>query len=194
MISRLNRVRPFLGQLKEIFMAMDRAYDRAADRYGFICRGCEDNCCRTRFFHHTFLEYFYLYEGFQRLEPDQADRVIENAGSVIRAMSRAGQTGGVFRKMCPLNHDGRCLIYVHRPMICRMHGVPHELQKPGQEKQLGAGCGYFMERFGTENYAPFDRTPFYIKMAGLESELKKTLMIPDRIKMTVAQMVGTWKK
>jgi len=46
----------FIDRLKQIYTAMDRAYDRAADPYGFTCDGCADNCCRTRFYHHTVIE------------------------------------------------------------------------------------------------------------------------------------------
>ncbi len=43
---------------------MDLKYKEAADYYGFDCTGCEDNCCFTRFFHHTLLEYLYIMEGY----------------------------------------------------------------------------------------------------------------------------------
>jgi cell division protein YceG involved in septum cleavage len=39
--------------------------------------------------------------------------------------------------MCPLNEEGRCSLYLHRLMICRMHGVPSSLTFPnGQTKKL----------------------------------------------------------
>ena len=58
---------PFLDRLEILFSEMDRKYDEVADFYGFVCTGCENNCCLTRFYHHSLLEYLYLYEGYVAL-------------------------------------------------------------------------------------------------------------------------------
>ena len=66
-LTKNERIRqafiPLGNALIEIYAAMDHAYSVIADQLGFVCSGCEENCCRSRFYHYTYLEYFYLLEG-----------------------------------------------------------------------------------------------------------------------------------
>jgi hypothetical protein len=75
-----------------------------------------------------------------------------------------------------------------------MHGIPHELQKPGQNVIRGSGCSTFDERCAKIDYVKFDRTPFYVAMATLENEFKQAAGLGGRIKMTVAEMMLTMVK
>ena len=179
----------FLNRLQEIFTAMDREYSRAAGRYQFQCEGCRDNCCLTRFYHHTYLEYFYLHRSFEKLEPHQKREIIARAENVNWETDQADRKELPTRLMCPLNADGLCHLYPYRPMICRMHGIPHELKKPGREVIHGPGCSTFDERCADKDYVAFDRTPFYVAMAKLENEFKQAAGLEGRIKMTVAEMI-----
>ena len=179
----------FLDRLQDIFAAMDREYLRAAAQYQFHCDGCRDNCCLTRFYHHTFLEYFLLLGNFEKMEPRQKNGIIARAEAVCRETALADIKGLPVRLMCPLNADGLCCLYSFRPMICRMHGIPHELQKPGQKVIHGPGCHTFDARCGGRQYVKFDRTPFYTALAGLENEFKQAAGLAGRIKMTVAEMI-----
>lgn len=188
-----NVYTPILSRLGKIYASMDKAYQAAAENYGFYCAGCEDSCCMTRFYHHTNLEYLYLYEGFIRMDTGIQDSINSRAEIVLNEMKAADEKGTALRTMCPLNSEGRCLLYDRRPMICRLHGIPHELQKPGQKSLSGPGCGAFISQCGEKKYFKFDRTPFYLEMADLENELKQALKISQRPKMTIAQMVGTWE-
>ena len=52
---------PVLPELEALLAKMDHAYRETAKRYGFVCNGCIDSCCRSLFYHHTFLEYFYIH-------------------------------------------------------------------------------------------------------------------------------------
>ncbi len=74
-------------------------------------------------------------------------------------------------------------------MICRLHGIPHELQKAGHRVMYSPGCDAFTKQIKAKEYYKFDRTPFYIKMAELENELKKAAGITQKLKMTVAEML-----
>jgi Fe-S-cluster containining protein len=179
----------FLERLKQIYAAMDQAYHRAADAYGFSCDGCADNCCRTRFYHHTIIEYIYMAEGLNSLTPKEQNEVKSRALSVVDETTREDGSGAVVRLMCPLNVDELCILYDHRPMICRLHGIPHELQKPGQKPAYGPGCVTFDRRCGHKGYLKFDRTPFYREMAMLEQEVKQALGFDGKIRMTVAEMI-----
>jgi Fe-S-cluster containining protein len=93
-----------------------------------------------------------------------------------------------------LNHNGWCLVYTHRPMICRLHGIPHELYRPDGEILKSPGCDAFFDQCrqrGKNDYIPFDRTPFYRQMAMLEKELRLETGYHEKIKLTIAQMLGT---
>jgi Fe-S-cluster containining protein len=170
---------------------MDHEYETIAERYGFVCRGCEDNCCRTRFYHHTFIEYHYIREGFETLSEEQQQKIGQTASTVDQIHAIAGRKELSAKEMCPLNLNGRCIIYSYRPMICRLHGIPHELHRPGKAVQNHPGCNPFYEQCRQASYIRFDRTPFYIEMSTLERELKSAIGISERIKMTVAQMLLT---
>ena len=63
-----HRYLPLLNRMETLFGEMNRAYETVAGQYGFQCNGCADNCCLTRFYHHTLLEYLYLMEGLRTLE------------------------------------------------------------------------------------------------------------------------------
>jgi hypothetical protein len=65
-----DRYLPLLDRLTSLFEQMDAAYDAVAGQYGFFCQGCADNCCRTRFHHHTLIEYLYLMEAMNDLDAD----------------------------------------------------------------------------------------------------------------------------
>ena len=179
----------FRDRLKQIYTAMDRAYNQAADHYEFSCDGCRDSCCRSRFYHHTIIEYGYLIEGLKTLNPGKLEEVASRALHMVDETARADQSGTAVRLMCPLNFDELCILYSYRPMICRLHGIPHELQKPGQNPVYGPGCETYDRRCGHKGYLKFDRTPFYRQVAMLEQEVKQALGFDGKIKMTVAEMI-----
>ena len=177
-----------IDRLKSVFTAMDQKYREAADHYDFRCTGCDDNCCLTRFYHHTLLEYLYILEGFRTLDNEKQLAIKRRARDVCRKTDEAGEKERPVRLMCPLNFDGLCLLYEYRPMICRMNGIPHELQNPGSGYTYKPGCDAFSEQCLQQDYIKFDRTPFYIEMAKLEKELRAAVNITQKVKYTVAQL------
>jgi Fe-S-cluster containining protein len=179
----------FYNRLRNIYADMDRQYGIAAQSYGFQCQGCEDNCCLTRFYHHTYLEYLFIRRGFAELKPCRQSAIRAKAEQVYRQTAVADNEGLPVRLMCPLNDHGMCTLYPYRPMICRLHGIPHELHKPGRPVIHGPGCSAFDERCSGKSYFKFDRTPFYFEMAKLENEFKQTAGLTARIKSTIAEMI-----
>jgi len=184
---------PFWNQpierLKKIYAAMDNAYRRAAENYGFSCEGCPDNCCQSRFYHHTVIEHVYLLEGLKALTNKRQRDVKLRARGIVDQISGGEPGKGTLRLMCPLNFNELCILYPYRPMICRLHGIPHELKKPGQGALFGPGCATFDQRCGHKGYFSFDRTPFYRKLAVLEQEVRQSLGYDGKIRMTVAEMI-----
>ena len=183
----------FFKELGRIYGDMDREYLRTAENYGFECRGCENNCCLTRFYHHTVLEYAFLMEGFHALDLNQKEQIRRRSRDVIGAYENADELKTSVRAMCPLNEKGLCLLYEKRPMICRLHGLPHELKKATGQKILGPGCEAFDLCCKDQPYLPLDRTPFYIQMAGLEQRLRQALGYSSKIKLTIADRVASSK-
>jgi hypothetical protein len=180
---------PFLKDLKKIYAAMGHKYKEAADYYGFNCTGCLDNCCLTRFYHHTHIEYLYILEGYHALEEKKKIDVTNRAVEVCEKTAAADKKGKAVRLMCPLNLDGLCILYAYRPMICRLHGIPHELQRPGQKAVYGPGCEAFTQQCKEKGYFKFDRTPFYIEMVQLEKKFKQKTGTAKKFKKTIAQML-----
>ena len=194
---QLSRLQPhafalFLKRLKKIFASMDQKYREAADYYDFNCRGCEDNCCLTRFYHYTLVEYLYIKEGFHGLEDKKQVEVKQRSLTVCRKTDEADMKGQPVQQMCPVNFGSLCALYSHRPMICRLHGIPYELHRPGQGILNSSGCGTFALKCHKKTHFKFDRTPFYMQMAALEKEMKQAVGMTQKIKMTVAQMIVTF--
>ena len=183
---------PFLKRLKKIFASMDQKYQEAADYYDFNCKGCEENCCLTRFYHFTLVEYLYIKEGFHSLENKKQVEVKRRSLTVCRKTDEAENKGQPVQQMCPVNFGSLCALYSYRPMICRLHGIPHELRRPGQGILNSPGCGTFALKCHGKKHFKFDRTPFYMQMAELEKEMKRAAGVTQKIKMTVAQMIVTF--
>ncbi len=174
-------------QLVDNYTTMDRAWEMTASQYNFQCKGCEDNCCTSLFFHHTFVEKAFLIHGVGQLAQDIKKEAQDRAKIYYNKTFPAGKMPESRKIMCPLNQDGRCLVYGYRPMICRLHGLPHELHKPGASPFKGPGCP--AGQFDSAPYIPFDRTPFYKKMAKIEIKFRQSTGKVGKIKETVAQML-----
>ena len=179
----------FIKTLKTVFDKMGDTYNSVANQYDFNCTGCEDNCCLTRFYHHTLLEHLYIEAGFKTLSPEKQAAVIERAGEVVKKAEEADIRGELVRVMCPLNEEGMCILYEYRPMVCRLHGLEHELVKPGQPPLRSSGCDLFIQQTDSIEYIKFDRTPHYIEMAKLEREIRQTSGYMKKIKHTIAEML-----
>lgn len=180
------KLAPFLDELHQLFQKMDAAYDAAAKQHGFICNGCHKNCCETLFYHHTFLEFFYLAQGLLTLDAETRKALYKRAKKYVLAQSEA-PSDTIFRKMCPLNQDSRCQLYAHRPMICRLHGIPYTLGFAQTQKE-GPGCDDFYQQ--TVKITPtLDRTKLYQKLALLEKKLRTYLNNSSKIRLTIAEMI-----
>ena len=181
---------PFLRQLENIFSEMDDSYQAATDYYGFSCDGCQDNCCLTRFSHYTLLEYLYVRQGYAELNQKIQIQVRQKSKEVIYQTALLLAEKKVVRLMCPLNDKGLCRLYMLRPMICRLHGIPHEFQNPAlNKKKYGPGCRTFTDKCAHKKYFIFDRTRFYLSISVLEKKIRKAFNFNQKLKMTIAEML-----
>lgn len=177
----------FFRRMKAVYDAMDRAYGSAAEHYGFSCEGCEDNCCTQRFYHHTLAEYYYLFEGLMQAERELIRQMLVKARIVADSYQREIQAGRILPLMCPANFEGLCRLYEHRPMICRMHGLPHRFIRPDGREERGTGC----KRFEETRKADFlvDRTALYTALAEVEKEIRARTLFRGRYSKTTAEML-----
>lgn len=181
---------PFLRRLAIIFSEMDQLYQAAVDYYGFSCNGCLDNCCLTRFSHYTLLEYLYIRQGFNELNKKNQIQVRQKSKEIIHQTELLIVQKKVIRLMCPLNDKGLCQLYMFRPMICRLHGIPHEFQNPVlNKKRYGPGCQAFTDKCANKKYYKFDRTGFYLSLSSLEKKIRKAFNFNQKLKMTIAEML-----
>ena len=178
-----------LQQLAGLFGEMEKAYDQIAVLLDFSCDQCPDNCCDSFFLHHTYLEWAYLWEGFKALPKDKQGLYLKRARDYIIKCEAAMPRGDRPVVMFPINDNGRCGIYQHRMMICRLHGVPASMTSPDGGKHKFPGCFRCQElTSGRQNLPTMERTLFFQKMARLEQGFAGSRGLP-RIKMTLAEML-----
>ncbi len=177
--------------LTQLYNEMDTAWNRVADIYEFECTGCTDNCCLSLFFHHTYVESAFIKYGTKMLSPETQKEIINKANNYCAQTfgpNQSSPASPVSKKIpCPLLLNGQCRLYEFRPMICRMHGLPHELHKPGYGVIKGPGCK--AGQFDRHTYIPFDRTPFYSRMAGIEMAFRSRTGKSGKIRKTIAQIL-----
>ncbi|WP_224982836.1 YkgJ family cysteine cluster protein [Geomonas agri] len=80
--------------------------------------GC-DACCRHLSIFSV--EAAALRNALKELPPEQAE--------LVRSKAREAREDSP----CPLLHDGLCLLYQARPIICRTHGLPLLLLREGEK-------------------------------------------------------------
>lgn len=106
-----------MNKSMDAYRALVERVDRFAvevvgrNRRDIVCGpGCADCCGRT--FSVFAVEADNLRMGFDAL-PEEARRIIvANCSSSVR------------NNPCPVLHEGTCLLYAYRPIICRTHGLP----------------------------------------------------------------------
>ncbi len=177
-------------RLAALYKKMDKAYAAAADPMGFTCDGCGRNCCVSYFQHHTHVEWLYLFEGMNQLPEHIRAEFMERARENVRLTGEALGRGEIPSVMCPLNVDGRCGLYMHRLMICRLHGVPNLLLQGGVPREF-SGCWRAQELCAANpDYKIMDRTPLYRELAQLELDLlgPRRARLP-KVDMTLAEML-----
>lgn len=181
---------PFMEQLGVLYQAMDEAYRKTADHYGSSCKDCAGSCCRYHFFHYTVAEYLYLIRDLQGLSREEQNQIRLLAHRYVAESDRLASEGQQIDLMCPLNEDGLCSIYPFRPMICRLHGVPHFYRRPDMLLVQGDGCPRLIPENRKSNPpGKLDRTPFYKEMAVIEKKLRQEIGFTKRVKMTIADMI-----
>jgi Fe-S-cluster containining protein len=135
---------PYFQKYKAIVDQVDEVFKRvqAEHRECVQCRvGCSD-CCHA-LFDITLIEALYLKAQFDKVFKENARAlVIEKANEADRAVYRLKRQAfrdhengkpereiledlAAQRIRCPLlNSEDQCDLYVHRPLTCRLYGIP----------------------------------------------------------------------
>lgn len=178
-------------RIQTLYEEMEASYNRVASELNFTCDGCEDNCCDSYFQHHTYLEWAYLWLGFRQLPQERQAALLEKAESYTRECRKALDRGERPQVMCPLCEEGRCVLYTHRLMVCRTHGVPASMTRPDGKSMHFPGC-FRCQAIVEERQSTLcvERTPLLKEMVLLENELMqgKRNLYP-KIRLTIAQML-----
>lgn len=179
------------SRVAELYAVMQEKYDDVAKTLSFTCTDCSDNCCDSYFQHHTYLEWAYLWQGLNRLSAEDLAVVKELARKYDAEEKEKVAMGERPEMMCPLCVDGRCSVYNHRLLICRLHGVPTGLTQPDGKIMNFPGCfrcQEITEEMGV--VARMDRTQFYQDFMQLEKDWLgvKQYVVP-KVKLTIAEMI-----
>ncbi len=179
--------------LTALYAEMQAAYEQTALLLDFSCHGCPDNCCDSYFLHHTYIEWAYLREGLFGLTQERRDKYLARAADY----DKQGELDLIAERrpeiMCPVNDNGRCGLYDHRLLICRLHGVPGSITMPNGQRRSFPGCFRCQEiTAGRRNVTTMDRTRFFKKMRQLEDEFTGSRpQVMPKVQMTLAHMLLT---
>ncbi len=178
-------------RLVELYRQMDEAYSKASQMTGFSCEGCNGiKCCTVDLIVHTFTEMLQLRRGLKVLDEVMRLEIKTRARNILKAKAE-DPLGTEYREaVCALNFDGKCVLYEHRPMICRLAGIPHLIKRPNESQISSGGCF----RYETDKRPAFpdvviDRTLFYREMAELEIAVIRELGHRTR-SLTIAEILG----
>lgn len=179
-------------KLAALYAEMQDAYAAHAQAMGLTCDRCEDNCCTSYFQHHTRIEWAYLLRGLAELPENIRHSYQNRARRHVRQSREILLAGNRPAIMCPLNEDGRCRLYSHRLMICRLHGVPNRLRYPDGRMLDFPGCHRSQTICECTGSVPiFDRTPLYAKLMELEIQFVGPGRIRSlpKVDLTLAEMI-----
>ena len=182
-------------ELRILYEDMERAYDRVAVKLGHTCDGCPDNCCDSYFLHHTYIEWAYLWQGLSFLPEDRRRVLIARANAYQIEAEKLIGAGERPKLMCPLNENGRCVLYAHRLMVCRTHGVPASMTRPDGKQLKFPGCfrcqDLVAEQGLDEHELPMmERTELLKRLVLLEQEfLLGKRHIAPKVKRTISAMI-----
>jgi len=140
----------FLSQTSELFSA-------AAKKHKVKCKRRCFECCSVGFFDITLLDALHLRAAMQNVTSPVRERILARADEQLdvlekkQAFSRRNpllkslaDIDRVSRRSakvsCPALENGACMIYDHRPHICRIFGPT--VRGPRRAVRL-EGCGYF---------------------------------------------------
>lgn len=179
-------------KLASLYDEMQATYAAHSVALGLTCDHCTQNCCTSYFQHHTRIEWAYLLQGLAELPEERRLVYTQRSREYMHGVYDALEQGQRPAIMCPLNDDGRCGVYKHRLMICRLHGVPNRLRYPDGRAVEFPGCYRSQELCSKGDAFPIlDRTQLYTRLLELEMQFvgPKRIRQLARVDLTLAEMI-----
>jgi Fe-S-cluster containining protein len=191
----LIKYRTFVEEIDSVFERMQELYPKEMQ----CDSGCND-CC-SAIFYIQLIEAVNIGMGFRELPEFVQNRVIERAENSHRLneelhqriveLREKGQMEAlaelsIQRVPCPLQEDGRCLLYNLRPVTCRLYGIPTLIN--------GEICSCPLSKFKlNENYPVVDMDDINARLREFSQELYKLLtnqeMPPEGILLPVSAVI-----
>ncbi len=123
---------PYFQEYEILLQEADRFHSHAGGSEPPRCGKDTDRCCRRPLFL-QFIEAAYLSHFLNR-KTKRSDRLAAIQRAVQAGHRLAGDrqneaspardaANATHDYLCPLNVDGKCLLYSHRPVNCRLHGA-----------------------------------------------------------------------
>ncbi len=158
----------------------DVAFETIERDYG-SCIKCKPQCsdCCHAIFGLFLIEAAYIQQHFNELDRKVRREVLSNAKKYEKALQKVEERLQAHeddprmksyalskeRVRCPLlNQNEECIIYPHRPITCRVYGIPTAIQ--GKARVCGKAA---IER--GESYPTFDLDACYKELYRLSKEL-----------------------
>ena len=180
-----------IPRLTELYRLMDSAYCEVSNQVGFSCEGCDGvKCCTVDLILHTSVEILYLRRGFNTLDMSRQLEILGRCRGIIKAKEDDALGDEYRNAVCALNFEGFCVLYEHRPMICRLAGISHIIIRPDGTTTESRGCiRYHEENQQDRRNQKIDRTDFYRQMAAIEIEVVRAVG-KRTASRTVAEALG----
>lgn len=149
---------PYLLKYEALSRAADQVFERVKQAFP-DCVRCREECadCCYALFDLTLIEALYLNEKFKaKFSGEERDVMLEKANRADRTIHKlkrkayrdlkAGKPEGEIltalgdeRVRCPLlNDQDLCDLYEHRPITCRLYGIPTSIGGKGRTCRLSA--------------------------------------------------------
>lgn len=183
------------NRIEQLYARMEVDYTNVARALDFSCEGCPDNCCDSYFLHHTYAEWAYLWRGLRMMPEKKQQEVKEWAQKYDEESQVAQDKGERPQVMCPLNEEGRCILYTHRLLVCRTHGVPARMRRPDGQTLNFPGCFRCQEIVEKREQQGLktpsvERTSLLTELAQVENEfLGYKRHVYPKVKLTIAEMI-----
>ncbi len=184
-------------------------FTAAARKHGVQCRrGCYE-CCSNGFFDITLLDAIHLRASLRKVPVEVRKRVIARANEqldvlekkeafsrrnpVIRTLAKIDLVSRRSGRMsCPAIENGACVLYEHRPHICRIFGPTVRGARRAVHLE---GCGYFEKELPEtdfsilKNYADED---VLLKAMFTKAGRKRVLELDTIIPAAIAMDLRKW--
>ncbi len=173
---------PYFLKYEQLMQIVDNIFDKMKNDFQkeVNCdNGCTD-CCYA-LFDLTLIEALYLNSKFQKLDQDlkyrilvEADKADRKTYQIKKKLFKSQQQGTTDEEIlktaarekvrCPLLDSDKCVLYAHRPLTCRLYGLPLKMG------ETAVTCSMSGFEPGVQ-YPTVDMQRLHFQLANLSQEL-----------------------